>query len=76
MLSTKTVSILLGLLFPILILGSDITTNYIDFAGTYQGDKSNLLTRVEKTVDVDYNYVTSSQNNWAQFPDMKIEFEL
>lgn len=37
-----------------------VTTTNIDFAGTYQGDLSNLLTRVEKTVDVRYNYVTSS----------------
>ena len=37
-----------------------VTTTNIDFAGTYQGNLSNLLTRVEKTVDVRYNYVTSS----------------
>ena len=51
-----------------------VTTTNIDFAGTYQGDMSNLLTRVEKKVDVRYNYVLSSTNNWAQFPDMAFEF--
>ena len=51
-----------------------VTTTKIDFAGTYQGVMSNLLTRVEKKVDVRYNYVLSSTNNWAQFPDMAFEF--
>lgn len=53
-----------------------VTTTNIDFAGTYQGDMSNLLTRVEKTVDVRYNHVLSSDNRWTQFPDMAIEFDL
>lgn len=37
---------------------------------------SNLLTRVEKKVDVRYNYVLSSENVWTQFPDMAFELEL
>lgn len=32
-----------------------VTTTNIDISGTYQGDMSNLLTRVEKRVDMRYN---------------------
>lgn len=53
-----------------------VTTTNIDISGTYQGDMSNLLTRVEKKVDVRYNYVLSSENVWTQFPDMAFELEL
>jgi hypothetical protein len=51
-----------------------ITTTNIDFAGTYQGDMTNLLTRVEKKVDVRYGYVLLPDYAFHQFPDMAIEF--
>ena len=51
-----------------------ITTTNIDFAGTYQGDMTNLLTRVEKKVDVRYGYVLLPDYDYHQFPDMAIEF--
>lgn len=49
-----------------------ITTTNIDFAGTYQGDMTNLLTRVEKKVDVRYGYVLLADSVFHQFPDMAI----
>lgn len=35
-----------------LLIAADITTTNVDFAGSYQTVLSNLLTRVEKNVDV------------------------
>ena len=53
-----------------------ITTTNIDFAGTYQGDMTNLLTSVEKKAEITYDYVLSAANSWTQFPEMGINFEL
>lgn len=58
------------------VLADTITTSNIDFAGTYHGDMSNLLTRVEKKAQITYDYVLSAANSWTQFPDMGIYFEL
>ena len=67
-----TVTLLLLLLCS--TLADTITTTNIDFAGTYQGDMTNLLTRVEKKVDVRYGYVLLPDYDYHQFPDMAIEF--
>jgi hypothetical protein len=53
-----------------------ITTTNIDFAGTYQGDMTNLLTSVEKKAEITYDYVLSAANSWTQFPEMGINIEL
>jgi hypothetical protein len=69
-----TVTLLLLLLCS--ALADTITTTNIDFAGTYQGDMTNLLTSVEKKAEITYDYVLSAANSWTQFPEMGINFEL
>jgi hypothetical protein len=68
-----TVTLLLLLLCSAL---ADTTTTNIDFAGTYQGDMTNLLTSVEKKAEITYDYVLSAANSWTQFPEMGINIEL
>lgn len=57
--------------------GGTETVERVDFIGTYLRENSKLLTRVEKTVNVNYYYsLAKSYHGWTQFNDMAIYFEL
>ena len=68
--------ILLSFITGLALAGGTNTTEHVDLAGTALFDKTKLLTRVEKNVDVEYEYLLSSNNIWTQFPDMAMEFNL
>lgn len=69
----KTILILFLFLCSVLTDGT-IQSTIVNFTSPCQPNESNQLTRVEKLVDVRYDFTLVPNRPWTQFPDMAIEF--